>query len=69
MPTFESVFQHSPNMGDQVWFITSKHTEPLLVKERQGENLRGMKTSPYSSSIFGWNILFINPMLGDLNGY
>lgn len=23
----------------------------------------------YTSSIFGWNILFINPIDGDLNGY
>lgn len=21
---------HAPNMGDQVWLMTSKHTEPLL---------------------------------------
>jgi hypothetical protein len=23
----------------------------------------------HSSSILGWKILFMNPMLGDLNGY
>jgi len=34
-----------------------------------GSLLTGQKHNAHSSSIFGWKILFMNPMLGDLNGY
>lgn len=37
-----------PNMGDHVWLMTSRQTDPE------------------SSSMFGWNILFMKPIDGDL---
>jgi hypothetical protein len=58
----------SLNIGDHVWLITSRHTEPLLMNN---ESLIGddPEMKAYSSSMLGWNILFINPILGDLYGY
>ena len=38
-------------IGDHVWLITSRQTEPE------------------SSSMFGWKILFMKPIDGDLYGY
>lgn len=59
-----------PNIGDQVWLITSRHTEPLLARILWviPDCLQGSRW-PYSSSMLGWKILFMKPMLGDLKGY
>lgn len=62
------------NIGDHVWLITSKHTEPDLgdwfvnINDRiEGALLVvGIQDRTYSSSMFGWKIRFTNPMLGDL---
>lgn len=53
------------NMGDQVWLITSRHTEPDLQKKIL-EIVFRMRGRTYNSSIFGWKMRFTNPILGDL---
>lgn len=65
-----------PNIGDQVWLMTSRHTEPLLREFRvemiHYKLLLLLLTwliATYNSSILGWNILFMKPMLGLLYGY
>ena len=35
----------------------------------QTYNIVELKLITYASSIFGWKILFLNPILGDLYGY
>ena len=68
------------NIGDQVWLITSRQTEPELEDavsldaERTYESRSGTRRGvsrgfTYSSSMFGWKIRFTKPMLGDLYGY
>lgn len=60
-----------PNMGDQVWLITSKHTLPLLPPDSSSalhSLVQGVDKDTHVSSMLGWKILFINPILGDLYG-
>lgn len=61
-----------PNMGDQVWLITSKHTLPLLPPDKLHQPLHSLlqqvDMDTHVSSMLGWKILFINPILGDLYG-
>jgi hypothetical protein len=62
---------YSPNMGDQVWLMTSRQTLPLLgnASARSRVIERVHKTGQtYTSSMFGWKILFKKPILGDLYG-
>lgn len=53
-------------MGDHVWLMTSRHTEPELYVLACVESIRWIA---YSSSMLGWNILLTKPMLGLLYGY
>jgi hypothetical protein len=64
-----------PNMGLQVWLMTSKHTEPAL-QHVTARRIRpcgllllvrlGSCYCTYPSSTLGWYILLTKPMLGDL---
>lgn len=57
-------------IGDHVWLITSRHTEPdllqLSVAVHGSAKVWGIS---HSSSMFGWKIRFTKPMLGLLYGY
>ena len=54
------------NIGDQVWLMTSRQTEPDL-SGLVFDVLGGGKT--YNSSMLGWKMRLTKPMLGDLYGY
>lgn len=56
-------------MGDHVWLITSRQTEPDLGQKNRinlFEFFFSTHVEPitHSSSMFGWKILLTNPMLG-----
>lgn len=72
-------------IGDQVWLITSRQTDPDLTTSQLLASCIYPVSSPacvfpyvvlapcwgvqgraYSSSMFGWNMRFVKPMLGDL---
>lgn len=60
---------YSPNMGDQVWLMTSRQTLPLLGTASARAHVMERVNSTgqtYTSSMFGWKILFKKPILGDL---
>ena len=64
------------NIGDHVWLMTSRQTEPDLYESHASVRAAGSKVAqpkvftpperhvPYSSSIFGWKMRFTKPMLG-----
>jgi hypothetical protein len=56
-------------MGDHVWLMTSKHTEPDLYPHQLDfpKSALPVKTNP--SSMLGWKILLTKPIDGDLYGY
>src|SRR5690606_68968 len=62
------------NIGDHVWFMTSRQTDPdlermpMLAKDVPPFDLP-LVLDTHSSSMLGWNIRFVNPILGDLYGY
>lgn len=60
-------------MGDHVWLITSRQTEPELLPVStcmpMSMHLYVTLEGTYSSSMLGWNIRFTKPMLGLLYGY
>ena len=60
---------HLPYIGDQVWLITSRQTDPLLFKPSAHHYFCPYPKRTYCSSIFGWKILFIKPIDGLLYGY
>ena len=56
-------------IGDQVWFITSKQTDPDLQHRHYVAPIPRAPLLAYISSMLGWNIRFTKPMLGLLYGY
>ena len=59
-------------IGDHVWLMTSRQTEPDLGRISTAIPrlcLERQATGSHNSSMFGWNILLTNPMLGLLYGY
>lgn len=66
---------HVPNMGVQVWLITSKQIVPELQEKkvrrsRCKERVRKVRSQvvTYAKSTLGWKILFTKPIEGDLYG-
>lgn len=58
-------------MGDHVWLMTSRQTEPDLYISQQLSQFRcnkalviGIWYVAHSSSMFGWKMRFTKPMLG-----
>lgn len=56
------------NMGDQVWLMTSKQTDPELRAHISADSFSYLwpEAETYPSSIFGWKILLTKPIEGDL---
>jgi hypothetical protein len=72
------------NIGDQVWLMTSKQTDPDLCESGASQHLQSLAKHlaisfnasniiflgchTHSSSMLGWNMRLTKPMLGDLYG-
>lgn len=61
-------------MGDQVWLMTSRQTDPELYGRKKNPGqlhifFQLKQRNAYSSSIFGWKIRLTKPILGLLYGY